>query len=67
MKATYYIATPIIIKFDDYIVFFLRLLGKYATNTVNRYSLSGEKRGGQVSIRLVPHSCINLKQILLFY
>ena len=45
MKATYYIATPIIIKFDDYIVFFLRLLGKYATNTINRCSLSGKKRG----------------------
>lgn len=45
MKATYYIATPIIIKFDDYIVFLLRLLGKYATNTINRRSLSGKKEG----------------------
>ena len=45
MKATYCIATSIIINFDDYIVFLLRLLGKYATNTVNRCSLSGKKRG----------------------
>lgn len=66
MKATYCIVTSIIINFDDYIVFFLRLLGKYATITINRCSLSREKRGGQVSSRLVPHSCINLKQILLF-
>ena len=66
MKATYCIVTSIIINFDDYIVFFLRLLGKYATNTINGRSLSGEKRGGQVSSRLDPHGCINLKQILLF-
>ena len=45
MKVTYYIATPIIIKFDNYIVFLLRLLGKYATNTINRCSLSRKKEG----------------------
>lgn len=54
MKATYYIATPIIIKFDDYIVFFLRLLGKYATNTINGCSLSGEKRGDKSHRDLSP-------------
>lgn len=54
MKATYYIATPIIIKFDDYIVFLLRLLGKYATNTINRRSLSGKKEGDKSRSDLSP-------------
>lgn len=54
MKATYCIATSIIINFDDYIVFFLRLLGKYATNTINGYSLSGKKEGDKSHRDLSP-------------
>lgn len=54
MKATYCIATSIIINFDDYIVFLLRLLGKYATNTINGCFLSGEKRGDKSHRDLSP-------------
>lgn len=54
MKATYCIVTSIIIKFDDYIVFLLRLLGKYATNTINECSLSGEKEGDKSHRDLSP-------------
>lgn len=54
MKATYCIVTSIIINFDDYIVFFLRLLGKYATNTIKGCSLSGEKEGDKSHRDLSP-------------
>ncbi len=66
MKATYCIATSVIIKFDDYIVFFLAFIRKIRYKYYKWVFLEWGKKRGQVSSRLVPQSCINLKQILLF-